>query len=125
MPLNTRVLRNGKVRKDIPWGGGDGDLFERNYVAEFLLNAFLTTGLKEGDPELVYSRDSDGTERRVGDLEPGKFLDLAMTGVYYIDTKSPLWREGRITCRDSHTYLEGTKYEVTFRTGDVLEMWRS
>lgn len=122
MPLNARVLRNGKPRRDLPWNGGEGNAIERNFRAEALLNAFLTTALKEGDPDLVITASG----KRAGELPDGTLVRIADTGVYYIDTKCPLWKTGRLVLqRDHHfTYDDGTPF-VEFLAGDVLEMFRT
>ena len=119
MPLNCVVIRNGKRRKDILWNGGEGNLIERNMVSEGVLNTFLTVAMKEGDPTLAFSGD-----RTFGDLEEGKFVDLASTGVYYIETKCPLWHGGSMVLREDHNFSQVHPSLPDYKAGDELKMWR-
>lgn len=120
MPLNTGVYRNGKRRTDLPWNGGKGNLFERGMRSEYLLNCFLTVGMIEGDPDLVITESGKAGK----DLEPGTVVRLADTGVYYIDTKSPLWKVGKLVLKQDHSFGDEEE-RIEFKAGDELRMWRS
>lgn len=110
MPLNCEVLRDGKVRK-MTW----------DYVT---LNVMLTVGLMEGDP--------DTFEKLFGEreLEPPRHGNIADTGVYYLDTKAPLWKLGRHVVEQDYLYEipaangEGIFATIEFKKDDVLRMWR-
>jgi len=112
MPLNTQVLRDGEPVKGLPWSG---------FLGETMLNIFLTVGLKEGDPELEYNEG-----KTFGELEPPDFVNVAWSGVYYIDTKASLWKEGKQTLSRDYTFEWGPEVEfrVELKKGDVLRMWR-
>ncbi len=112
MPLNISVKRNGKPVK-FTWD-------------DVTLNCVLTAAIQESDPDLAY----DG-EKTFGNLPEGKFVDLASTGVYYIDTKCPLWKSGRLTLDRDHNWTfksSDPNYEdriIDLKAGDVIEMYRS
>jgi len=112
MPLNTQVLRDGKPVKGLPWTGMEG---------ETMLNIFLTVGLTEGDPELVIAADG----RKAGEINAPEFVNIAWTGVYYVNTKAPLWKKGRQVLTRDYTYDLDPKLKIELKKGDVLEMWRS
>lgn len=109
MPLVTSIKRNGKVVK-VPWDDN-------------VLNCFLSVGLQEGDPEF-YNKvigDMPITEmvfEHEGTLyeKPVNFWDVP---VYYLETKAPLWKEGKHKVQRPHKFLN-----LTLEKGDVLEMHR-
>lgn len=116
MPLNCQVKRNKRVVKLPEW----------QTHSEAMLNVFLTIGLKEGDPDLVYNADG----KTFGEVEPPKFVNVAWTGVYYINTKCPLWSTGELTLSRDYEYKFDlpeveAPFNVHLKKGDTLHMWRN
>lgn len=112
MPLNCEIRRNDKVRKDLVWD-------------VVTLNVMLTVGLMEGDPdffELLF---------KTRELEPPRHGNIADTGVYYLDTKAPLWEIGKHVVQNDYLYEipaangEGIFATIEIKKGDILRMWRT
>jgi len=110
MPLNTQVLRKGKP-VHMSWDG-------------LTLSCFLTTALKETDPEFEYQEG-----KTFGELPDGEWVNFGMSPIYYLATKSPLWHHGEITLTSDHhyefVYDDGEKGEADFKAGDKFIMYRS
>jgi hypothetical protein len=115
VPLNIQVER-GKKLVQLYWD-------------DLTLNCVLTAALKEGDPDLEYQEG-----RTFGNIEGGKFVNLVYTGIYYIDTKCPLWKQGEMTLGSEHRWEFGDpqddgdsdKYRlIELKPGDKIKMWRS
>jgi len=108
MPLNVEVHRDGKP-VELNWDGQ-------------CLSFFLTTALKESDPELEYQ---DG--KTFGSLTDGEWVDFGWNPIYYLNTKSPLWSVGELTLTGDHSYprnKDGSE-PVEFKAGDKFIMYRS
>ena len=126
MPLNTRIKRKGRVLKGIYWN-------------DHMCNIFLTIGLSEGDPELWNKDDSTPAADWFFEHEGviyEKPMNFMTVPVYYLETKAPLWKEGKHIVQKDHRFLnakpigkaadnEWENIEVIIKKGDVLEMWRS
>lgn len=108
MPLEIQVFRNGKPRKDINW---------RSFEGEAYLNGSLTAAVAETQPDLQWNRS--GTVAEFDERE--MLLDWVLTGIYYVDTTCPLWKEGKYTLKNAHAYAAGA---VTFLAGDEIKMRR-
>lgn len=115
MPLEINVKRNNKPIKLI-WD-------------DITLDIILSCALKESDPDMEYQ-----SGKRFGDIEAPTYVRVSDTGVYYIDTQSPLWKQGRWTFREAHRYEFGNpehagdpdRYRlIELKPGDVVSMSRS
>lgn len=114
MPLEINVKRNRKPVKLI-WD-------------DLTLNVVLTAALRESDPTMAWSEKYP----TIGDIEPPNFANVADTGVYYLGTDSPLWKQGRLVLKQFHMYEIPARDDpndivrrIDLRPGDVIEMWRS
>jgi hypothetical protein len=109
MPLVTEVIRDGEPVK-YNW--------DQN-----TLNAFLTTALKESDPETI-SYLLNGKE-----LKPGHVIDFSWYPVYYIETRCPLWKTGKLVIANRYAYIATSQdgdfvSTIVFEPGDTFKMWR-
>jgi|SRR5215831_7786666 len=109
MPLNTKVIRNGKDVK-MPHGWG----YET-------LGCFLTAAIIEQNPD--FPLDGGGT---VAEMEgTGRYFDVSMWPIYYMDMPIDLWTKNKQVLERDHSfpiYEDGKSIE--FKAGDVLKMWR-
>lgn len=103
MPLVVEIIREGLHVKP-PWGW-----------TEQTLDVILTAALKEGDPDLEYKEGET-----FGNIPVGQYVNVSITGVYYIDTKAPLWKLGRQVLREDFVVAD-----FALRAGDEIKMWRS
>ena len=106
MPLCTEVKRGGKV---VP--------FKWDYNR---LSAMISVALAEALPDLVLAADGRTMAQVV---EDGKYVDMSMTPLYYVDWDAPLFKTGRQVLKHSYTFGEG-ETEIVFKKGDVLRVWR-
>jgi hypothetical protein len=115
MPLEVQVKRNRKPI-DLVWD-------------DITLDILLSCALKESDPDLEYQEG-----KKFGDIEAPTYVRVSDSGVYYIDTKSPLWKQGRLVLKQEHRYEFGDaehsgnpdRYRlIELKPGDVIEMRRS
>jgi hypothetical protein len=105
VPLNT-LIENDGITQRYDWD-------------EEGLNMFLTVGLWEGDPRFEWRPG-----KTVSHWKPPNFLNVALTGVYYLGTKAKLWKHGRQILKKDYTF-ELPDRTVMFKKGMVLKMWRT
>lgn len=110
MPLEIQVIRKGKPVQ-LLWD-------------DVTLSCVLSAALQESDPELEYQPG-----KRFGDLKADEWVDFRMSPIYYLDTKSPLWKKGTLTLNQAHSFFvlnpEPTRKPIVLQSGDRIEMWRS
>ena len=132
MPLNCEIRKkNGHVVK-VAWD-------------DHTLNCFLSIGMSEGDPELwakffPEAKDNPDYFKRTNDegVEYEIPMNFMAVPVYYLETKAPLWKQGKQTIQNDHTYMIAEGYEPTpmgangadakpfvFKKGWELGMWRT
>lgn len=110
MPLNTKWIRKDGSKAELPHGWD-----------EVVLNLFLNVACVEAIPDQEATA-SGLTFKEC--YEAGKYVNLADTGVYYLDVDVPLWKQGEQIVREHYEYDLGEYGKLEFHEGDLLKMWR-
>ena len=114
MPLNTQIVRDGKILP-VRWG-------------YWHVNLMFTVTTVEQEPDREYAEGK--TFGQLGSIEhEGQTYDCFVefyAGVYYLDYQTDLCRKGEQTLTAAHRYIDPADGEVfEFLPGDVLRAWRA